>query len=351
MGGKRWTAEEESIFWREIARSAPTGSAVKGKKGDKAQAQTSWRPLVKRMKRRMKEVYPNMEAMRKYTTFSCYEHYFQNYVQGKCSPNAGPYIAEYKVWLQRTQAGPAPRPSSKALATIKHNTRAAQRQKVARRLVALAPAAPHVGNATKMAPAAPMQPVSFNSSNVLITAPVTPDPDQISVTTTQGLSSESASPQEVHYSQFMPAYEGPAYPSSTGSSEEASMSYTQRMPAHTTTHGNGDFVFNGSMPNQPSASHNGLGYGGLMPAPHAHSHGNSNGLPIHFSDYLAAQFRHGNGGVGQAHSPYGYNRAGVYTSCNAYEARVGPELGLNSIDPALDRIAKQFPSSPSETGA
>ncbi|ROW11672.1 hypothetical protein VPNG_05626 [Cytospora leucostoma] len=345
MGGKRWTAEEESIFWRDIARSAPTSSTVKGKKGEKARARTSWRPLVKRMKRRMKEVHPNMVARREYTTFSCYEHYFQNYIQGKCSPNAGPYVAEYKAWLQRKQAGPAPRLSSEALATIKHNTRAAQRQKVARRLVALAPAAPHVGNATQMAPAAPMQPVSFNSSTVLTTAPVTPDLDEISVTSSQGLSSESASPQEVHYGQFMPANEGHSYPSSTGSSEEASMSHTQRMTAHTTTQGNGDFVFNGSMQNQPSASYNGLGYGGFMPAPHAHGRGNSNDLPTHFFDYLAAQFRLGNGGVGQAYGPYAYNRAGVYSSCNAHEPRLGSEPDLDFIDPALERITKQFSSS------
>lgn len=125
MGGKRWTAEEESIFWREIARRAPSGSVAKGKKREEGLAEKGWHPLVKRMKRRMKEIYPNMKAMRNYTIYSCCmyterscqgplsivadtnildEHYFQNYIQGKPSPKAGPYIAEYKAWLQRKQA-------------------------------------------------------------------------------------------------------------------------------------------------------------------------------------------------------------------------------------------------------
>lgn len=215
---------------------------------------------------------------------------------------------------------------------------------VAQRHMAPAPTAPHVGNATQLAPAAPIQTVTFNPPTALTTAPVTPDMDQISVTTTQGLSSESASPQEGQYRQFMPAYVGPSYPSSTGNFVDASMSHTQRMPAHATTKGYGGSVSDGSMLTHPTTNgYDDLGSGGFMPAPRVH-HG-SNGLPIHFSDYLAAQFAYANGGFGQARSPYGYNDAGVYSSRNAQRARPGPALDPNLIDPALDRITKQFSSS------
>ncbi|KAI7787767.1 hypothetical protein LA080_014139 [Diaporthe eres] len=108
MGGKVWSKREEFIFWVLLAIFFPPGlhQETKGVKKGRSDILKSWEPFPEKMIEIWLKRYPGEEPPRKYTAVSMYEHYFQNFVQGKLSPNAKPYVEKYKAWLKKKAENP-----------------------------------------------------------------------------------------------------------------------------------------------------------------------------------------------------------------------------------------------------
>ncbi|KAG6356562.1 hypothetical protein INS49_014435 [Diaporthe citri] len=108
MGGKVWSKREEAIFWLILAILFPPGlhQETKGVKKGRSDIHKSWEPFPEMMNRYWREKYPGEDPPRKYTAVSMYEHYFQNFVQGKLSPNAKPFVEEYKARLKKAAENP-----------------------------------------------------------------------------------------------------------------------------------------------------------------------------------------------------------------------------------------------------
>lgn len=108
MGGKVWSEREEFIFWVLLAIFFPPGlhQETKSVKKGRSDILKSWESLPERMVETWRKEYPGEEPPRKYTAVSMYEHYFQNFVQGKLSPNAKPFVEKYKAWLKKKAENP-----------------------------------------------------------------------------------------------------------------------------------------------------------------------------------------------------------------------------------------------------
>ncbi|KAG8158836.1 hypothetical protein KVR01_011279 [Diaporthe batatas] len=107
MGGKVWSDSEEETFWTVLARQAPPGfhKESKAKKKSHHELAKSWEPLIDVMKFEMLEKNPTWtedDLPRSYSAISIYEHWFQNLVQGKHSPNAGRHVRAHQEWLKNT---------------------------------------------------------------------------------------------------------------------------------------------------------------------------------------------------------------------------------------------------------
>ncbi|KAM7197998.1 hypothetical protein V8F33_005265 [Rhypophila sp. PSN 637] len=85
MGGKVWSVDEERCFWTQIIPRSQKRVGV-----DKANAQKSWDDLAKDMKELM-----GIQGRREYTPLGLFEHFFQNAVKKRFSPNAGRFAREY----------------------------------------------------------------------------------------------------------------------------------------------------------------------------------------------------------------------------------------------------------------
>ncbi|OAA54283.1 hypothetical protein SPI_08902 [Niveomyces insectorum RCEF 264] len=87
MGGKFWSVDEERVFWTQIVpvfrrqQLADTSSAKDAR---------GWEALCKVMQTAMGE-----SARRTYTALMLYEHFFQNSVMKRFSPNAGRFVRAY----------------------------------------------------------------------------------------------------------------------------------------------------------------------------------------------------------------------------------------------------------------
>ncbi|KUI60820.1 hypothetical protein VP1G_08014 [Cytospora mali] len=234
MGGVTWTVEEEILFWRKIVRLAPPGLDESSKKGKKKfQKEKSWAPLAKLMQTLMREQVPGQAKRRTYTTIGCYEHYYQNYHHGKYSPNAEPYVKEYREWLTKNQSAndgnsaAASNIPPKAFPTLKPTSRAARRQRITQARQTQAHTAPYAVTETQLAPMAPMFPFT----------PSMTTPDKTAGTATQGLSPGNAL-QGTRYNQATPTFKAPFYSSvGTKSPSGATMGFTQPMTARSTTQG------------------------------------------------------------------------------------------------------------------
>ncbi|KAM7198066.1 hypothetical protein V8F20_006311 [Naviculisporaceae sp. PSN 640] len=86
MGGKVWSKEEEDCFWNWIIPQSTKRLGV-----DRANGQPkSWEELRKIMKARMGD-----DARREYTDLGLFEHFFQNAIKERYSPNALSYAKKY----------------------------------------------------------------------------------------------------------------------------------------------------------------------------------------------------------------------------------------------------------------
>ncbi|KAL2019613.1 hypothetical protein VTK56DRAFT_9428 [Thermocarpiscus australiensis] len=86
MGGKVWSKEEEEVFW---TRMMPQSPKRLGADIDRYQ-EKSWYWIANQMTQIMGE-----KARRKYTHLGVFEHYFQNTVLGRFSPNCGKLPLKY----------------------------------------------------------------------------------------------------------------------------------------------------------------------------------------------------------------------------------------------------------------
>ncbi|KAL1903127.1 hypothetical protein Sste5346_000411 [Sporothrix stenoceras] len=109
MGGKVWSEEEERVFWTEIIPSSKKGNLFTRPNNDTH----GWEALRQVMQRRMGNL-----ARRNYTALMLYEHFFQNCVLERFSPNAArfvrAYIADQRVTtgltpIQRSRSAQSPR--------------------------------------------------------------------------------------------------------------------------------------------------------------------------------------------------------------------------------------------------
>ncbi|KUI71419.1 hypothetical protein VM1G_07231 [Cytospora mali] len=311
MGGLTWTVEEEILFWGKVVRLAPPGLDENSKKGKKKfQKEKSWAPLAKLMQTLMREQVPGQAKRRTYTTIGCYEHYYQNYHHGKYSPNAEPYVKEYREWLTKNQSASdgysaaASNIPPKAFPTLKPTSRAARRQRIAQARQTQAHTAPYAVSETQVAPMAPM----------FAYPPGMTTPDKKAGTATKGLSPGNAL-QGTRYNQATPTFKAPFYSSvGTKSPSGATMGFAQPMPAHSTTQG-----------------YRNASYGGAMST--SHSHDRLNGLSSQSPGYL---YHSGSRGYsGQANSMYSYINGGQsYTNKghNLKESGTTPLLSGRSFN-------------------
>ncbi|XXH00139.1 hypothetical protein Hte_006481 [Hypoxylon texense] len=91
MVGKVWSKEEEKYFWRvAVQRSAKRRGIAD------VIPEVSWDKLAPEMQLAMGRLLePGEEPRRKYTGTGLFEHYFQNMVGHRTSPNAGKYVEEF----------------------------------------------------------------------------------------------------------------------------------------------------------------------------------------------------------------------------------------------------------------
>lgn len=106
MGGKVWTVKEERIFWTSIIPNSPKRIGI-----DKVmRTEKSWAQLVHQMEHMMgsdaRRTYTALMLCKSFPHFpsissveltrrSAVEHYFQNAICRRFSPNATSFISEY----------------------------------------------------------------------------------------------------------------------------------------------------------------------------------------------------------------------------------------------------------------
>lgn len=130
MGGKVWSDPEEMIFWLILAPNFPPGLDQDSRDVKKGRSDTlkSWERAPEMMEQEWGRRFPGVPLRRIYTAVSTCElwkersfvalaevtdpmgfsdeHLFQNFHQGKLSPNAGPYVKAYKAWLKKKAENP-----------------------------------------------------------------------------------------------------------------------------------------------------------------------------------------------------------------------------------------------------
>ncbi|EFX04348.1 yhr100cp-like protein [Grosmannia clavigera kw1407] len=106
MGGKVWSDEEERVFWSEIVPTSSKRHLLAKPYTDDAKG---WESLRKVMQASM-----GRRARRKYTALMLYEHYFQNSVLERFSPNAARYVRDY-IRNERSSTGQAPSERSRSV--------------------------------------------------------------------------------------------------------------------------------------------------------------------------------------------------------------------------------------------
>ncbi|ERT02228.1 hypothetical protein HMPREF1624_00526 [Sporothrix schenckii ATCC 58251] len=98
MGGKVWSEEEERVFWTEIIPSSKKRQLY----SRPSREPHGWESLRKVMQDRMGSL-----ARRTYTALMLYEHFFQNCVLERFSPNAARFVRSY-IANERLTTGHAP---------------------------------------------------------------------------------------------------------------------------------------------------------------------------------------------------------------------------------------------------
>ncbi|KIH88525.1 hypothetical protein SPBR_07234 [Sporothrix brasiliensis 5110] len=98
MGGKVWSEEEERVFWTEIIPSSKKRQLY----SRPSREPHGWESLRKVMQDRMGSL-----ARRTYTALMLYEHFFQNCVLERFSPNAARFVRSY-IADERLTTGHAP---------------------------------------------------------------------------------------------------------------------------------------------------------------------------------------------------------------------------------------------------
>ena len=147
MGGKYWSQEEEDYFWRVAIASSPKRIGV-----DRARPEKPWPDLAEDMQRALGE-----GARRQYTglmlckpiphhrsgsrgqrtpvllyfalfsvsttltSLPTVEHWFQNIITGRVSPNAGLHVYEYNQRRGRFLSSTGPRHPLHCLLVSEHN--------------------------------------------------------------------------------------------------------------------------------------------------------------------------------------------------------------------------------------
>ncbi|KAJ4306464.1 hypothetical protein N0V88_001267 [Collariella sp. IMI 366227] len=103
MGGRIWSRDEELVFWTKLIPHS-----AKRLQKDQGNPEQTWRWVRLQMAAILGE-----KARREYTDQGVFEHYHQNTVQGRFSPNAGKLPYHYYVHEQKLREEQAKRRAEK----------------------------------------------------------------------------------------------------------------------------------------------------------------------------------------------------------------------------------------------